>query len=446
MRHRKRGSSEFAPERSWEYPWMKLADDLHPPYRWLLLSGVCSVYFTFGLLVMSIPPLVGEIRADLGLSRSAMGLAIGAWPLIYILSSPVCGQLLDRLGVRRGIALGSLVMAASGFLRAFAGGLGSFWLAIALFGLGGPLVSAGAPKVVGLWFVEERERRLAIGFYSAVPAVGGMAALVLSNSVLMPLTGSWRATIVIETVMVVLALVVWLVISGRGPEPPTSTRPATTESNSPRFLLASSEFRIILLLGVGVFFIFHGLAGWMPEALREHSGFSSMAAANWVALGAFAGVVCVLTLPSRTERQNLATTMAVVLALLAVAVLAVVWLPTWLVPIPVAIAGGRSVLLPLIHVALLDSGPVGPNNTGLASGLWFGVAEIGGVAGPLVVGWVADTSAGFAGAFGVVAAVAVAMLLPISRLHRFTRGEVGSITPWSQFGTGGGRNQEHDDH
>ena len=73
-----------------------------------------------------------------------------------------------------------------------------------------------------------------------------------------------------------------------------------------------------------------------------------MAAANWVALGAFVGVVCVLILPSRTERQKLATTMAVVVALLAVAVLAVVWLPTWLIPIPVAIAGGRSVLLPLI--------------------------------------------------------------------------------------------------
>jgi len=167
----------------------------------------------------------------------------------------------------------------------------------------------------------------------------------------------------------------------------------------------------------------------MPEALREHSGFSSMAAANWVALGAFVGVVCVLILPSRTERQKLATTMAVVLALLTVAVLALVWLPTWLIPIPVAIAGVRSVLLPLIHVALLESEPVGPNNTGLASGLWFGVAEIGGVAGPLVVGWVADTSAGFAGAFGVIAAVCVLMLLPISRLHRFTRGGVGSITP-----------------
>ena len=63
-----------------------------------------------------------------------------------------------------------------------------------------------------------------------------------------------------------------------------------------------------------------------------------------------------------------------------------------------------------------------------------------------MVGWVADTSAGFAGAFGVVAAVCVVMLLPISRLHRLTRGGVGLITPSPQVGPGDGRTQEHDDH
>ena len=33
---------------------------------------------------MSIPPLVGEVREDLDLSRGAMGLALGAWQLVYI--------------------------------------------------------------------------------------------------------------------------------------------------------------------------------------------------------------------------------------------------------------------------------------------------------------------------------------------------------------------------
>jgi hypothetical protein len=48
------------------------------------------------------------------------------------------------------------------------------------------------------------------------------------------------------------------------------------------------------------------------------------------------------------------------------------------------------------------------------------VAEVGGVTGPLVLGRVADTSAGFGGALVLVALVCVAMLVPIARLRRFT--------------------------
>ena len=120
--------------------------------------------------------------------------------------------------------MGSAVVAASGFARAAADGLGSLWLAIALFGVGGPLISAGAPKAVGLWFGDERERRLAVGVYSTMPAIGGMFTLVLSNTVLMPLTGSWRTTVVVESLVIVVAGLAWLVVSGRAPEAPPITR------------------------------------------------------------------------------------------------------------------------------------------------------------------------------------------------------------------------------
>lgn len=428
MGPRNRGPGRAPSDGPCEHPAVTPAQDLHPPYRWVLFSGVCGVYFAFGVVAMSVPPLVGEVRADLGLSRSAMGLALGAWQLVYIVSAPAGGRLLDRLGVRRGIVLGSLVVAASGFLRASAGGLGSLWLAIALFGVGGPLISAGAPKAVGLWFADKRERRLAIGVYSTMPAVGGMATLVLSNSVLMPLTGSWRTTIVVETSLIVLALGVWLVVSGRGPEPPVSLGSPAAGSGDRRALLASPEVRIVLVLGLGVFFIGHGLGGWMPEALREHSGFSPMAAANWVALSGLIGVVTSLVVPQRTDRRRLPSAMVVLLAMVAVGVLAVVALPTALDPIPVVASGVRFALVPLVLVALMESEPVGPTNTGVAYGLWFAVAEVGGVTGPLVMGWVADTSAGFGGAFALMAAVCAAMVLPVSRLRRLTRGGVSSST------------------
>ncbi len=397
------------------------------PYRWVLFSAVCGIYFAFGVVVMSIPPLVGEVRADLDLSRGAMGLALGAWQLVYIVSAPICGRMLDRLGVHRGILLGASIVAVSGVARAAAGGLATFLVAIALFGIGGPLISAGAPKAVGLWFGEERERRLAIGTYSTMPAIGGMATLVLSNSVFMPLTGSWRTTVLVETGAVVVATAVWLVISGRAPEAPIHVAPIDIAGAAGRrALLADPEVRTVLALGLGVFFVGHGLGGWMPEVLREHSGFSAMAAANWTALGGLVGVLASLLVPRRVERSRMPNAMAAMFLLIAVALVALLVLPTSLDPLPVAVAGLRSALVPLILIGLMESGSVTPANTGVAYGLWFAVAEIGGFAGPFVLGAVADSPAGFAGAFGLVAVVCVALLVPTARLRRFSGRPVGS--------------------
>ncbi|HCV33143.1 MAG TPA: hypothetical protein DGF10_00630, partial [Acidimicrobiaceae bacterium] len=104
----------------------------------------------------------------------------------------------------------------------------------------------------------------------------------------------------------------------------------------------------------------------------------------------------------------------------AVGLVAVLVLPTAIDPVPVALSGLRAALVPLMLVALLECGPVGPANIGVASGLWFAVAEVGGVSGPLAMGWIADTSAGFSGAFLLIVGVCVVMLVPVARLRRFT--------------------------
>ena len=398
-------------------------DRLRHPYRWVLFSAVCGVYFAFGVVAMSLPPLVNEIRSDLVLSRGAMGLALGAWQLVYVVSAPVGGRLLDRLGVHRGILLGASVVAVSGLLRAAADGLVDLWLAIALFGLGGPLISAGAPKAVGLWFGEERERRLAIGTYSTMPAIGGMVTLVLSNSVLMPLTGSWRTTIVIEVGAIVVALLAWVVVSGRPPYPPrVGVASVGAGAAGRRALLADPEVRTVLVLGLGVFFIGHGLGGWMPAALREHSGFSAMAAANWVALGGLVGVVASLVVPGRTTQAGVPRAMLAMLAMVAASLVAVIVLPTALDPVPVAMAGLRSALVPLVLIGLMECRSVTPANTGAAFGLWFAVAEVGGFTGPLALGAVADSSWGFAGAFSLVVVVCGLLVVPTARLRRRTSG------------------------
>lgn len=83
------------------------------PVRWLILAGVWLVYFCFGLTMVGLAPLVSPVTRDLAMSQTAMGTVLGSWQLVYIVAAVPSGALLDRLGSRRALFLGAIIIAAS---------------------------------------------------------------------------------------------------------------------------------------------------------------------------------------------------------------------------------------------------------------------------------------------------------------------------------------------
>jgi hypothetical protein len=47
------------------------------PYRWVIFGAMCLVYFAFGVVLLAIPPMAADVRADLGVSRSVLGFGSG---------------------------------------------------------------------------------------------------------------------------------------------------------------------------------------------------------------------------------------------------------------------------------------------------------------------------------------------------------------------------------
>ena len=144
-------------------------------YRWVLLAGVWLLYAGFGLVATSLSPLVSLIESDLHLTHVQMGSTMGAWQLVYIFSAIPCGILLDKLGPRVALTIGACLIGASVFARGNAESFTELILAVMLFGLGGPIISAGAPKVVIGWF-KGSSRGLAMGIYMTGPAIGGIVS------------------------------------------------------------------------------------------------------------------------------------------------------------------------------------------------------------------------------------------------------------------------------
>jgi MFS family permease len=152
----------------------------------LLVAAGTVNYFDRAALSIGNP----EIREELGLSFSQMGLLLSAFAWAYGLAQLPAGTLVDRLGPRRvlgaGLVLWSLVQIMAGLTVS----LSQFLAARIALGLGESPMYIGGTRVCADWF-PMKKRALPIGIFNSSSALApALAPPVLT--VLMVLFG-WRA-------------------------------------------------------------------------------------------------------------------------------------------------------------------------------------------------------------------------------------------------------------
>lgn len=395
------------------------------PYRWVILGGAWLVYYSFSLTTFALAPLVHLITPDLHLSHVAMGSILGAWQLMYIFAAIPCGAILDRFGPWRSMVAAMLVISLSGIVRGEADSYLVMFLAVALFGLGGPLVSTGAPKLIALWFVGQ-QRGLAMGIYFAGNALGAVTALALTNSLLLPLLGgSWRAVLIAYALFTLLACVVWLAI-GAHPASRALERSLTATGGEKSFktfreLLRVPAVRIIITMGLFLLLFNHSLNNWLP-AMLQSGGMDSVAAGLWSAVPTAVGIFSALILPRLATPSRRYIILGVLFFAMGVAMFLIATFQLPLMIAGLALQGiARGAVNTVTVLTLMEHPSVGPGRTGSASGLYFAAAEIGGMLGPLSVGAVIDITGGFTSAFHLLSADCVVLLVLLVLLRRANR-------------------------
>lgn len=394
-----------------------------------MLAGVWLIYFCFGLTISAMAPLVPRITTELALSHSAMGGVLGAWPLVFIGSAVPCGIVLDRLGLRWSLGLGAAVIALSGVLRAVATDHLSLFLAVAVFGLGGPLISIGVPKLVSLWFVGN-ERALAMGVCVTGPAFGTVVALSLTNAVVLPLVdGRWRGVLIAYAIFVLVAGAAWLAVSGhpRGVAREPAAPGAARQSQLVVFaeLVRARPVQIMLALSIGIFFFNHGLNNWLPEILRT-GGMDATAAGYWASIPTAVGLVGALVIPRLAAPARRLTVLGGLFACAGAATMLIDNPAGPSLVLGLLLQGvARGSMMALAILVLMDLGGIEARNVGSASGLFFAAAEIGGVLGPLTIGALYDWTGGFARALDALTLVCLALMLLLWRLARATAPAAG---------------------
>lgn len=206
------------------------------PDRWtsytlLLLGSASYVCFTFAWFTL--PAYLSVVVAEVDISNAAAGLVVGAVPLTYVPFALASGLLIDRIGPRRAIGGGLLLIGIGQAARSSADGLLALLVPTIAIGLGGTGITFGLPKLVAVLFSTERAGR-ASAVYMVGSFAGTAGAFGLGRSVIGPALGGWRPLFLWSGLIVVAASVLWLLTTARSGLDRSTTDGATDRVGSVR--------------------------------------------------------------------------------------------------------------------------------------------------------------------------------------------------------------------
>lgn len=365
-------------------------------YRWVMLATFCFVFFMAGMGFNAVAPLLGTIGDKWAVSFGTAALLLSVFGVAQMLMSIPVGGLAGRIGYRRPILGGAILLAIGFLLRPTAAGFGGFMAYSIIAALGWGLIWAPVSSMIAVWFPHHE-----IGLANGLWPVGLTAGQAFGTLTAIPFVVAygWSATWWIYAgIAAVVALASVVLVRPRpafSPEAGPPFRPAglrkgiSQTMNRTNWVLQYTVFATVgsitaapvliapLLIGRGI----------SPPLAGVVSGLPLVGGA----LGAF-------FVPMVAFRTKRARSMVLLSALLA----AVFFYPIFLVnpgaapwvPAALSLLFGLFVLPVMgisIGVGQLQPG-VNPGNAGILTGVFLTSIGVGAAVFPALVGAVAGAA------------------------------------------------------
>jgi MFS transporter, CP family, cyanate transporter len=263
----------------------------------LLLLGIVLLAANLRPALTGVAPLIGEIRADTGISNGTAGLLTTLPLLAFALLSPVAPRVARRFGMERTLLV-SLLVLAFGILLRWAGALPALFLGTAILGAA---IAVGNVLLPGL---VKREFPGRAGLMTSVysTSLGISAALAAGVSVpLAQLDGiGWRGALAVWALPAFLAAVGWLPQLGRKDRPVDPSDPGSPDTRD--LWRSPLAWQVTLFMGLQSLGYYVTLT-WLPEILQE-DGMSAARAGWMLGLSQAVAVVAMFLAPMIAGRRR----------------------------------------------------------------------------------------------------------------------------------------------
>jgi len=394
---------------------------------WVVISFVVMTFLSVGIR-FTVGPFLKPVVADLGLDRPSFSLVVAVGHFLYGAFTPLVGRLVDQVGARPVLVLGTLVLGGSLAATGFVTQLWHLWavngvlMAVGLAATGQVVAAA----VISRWFARRRATALsALG----IGSMSGMSLLV-PLAMWLILTVGWRTTYVIfgaAVVVVMLPLCLWIIrespeqlgltIDGVPARAAAEGSPVLVERTDMTQALQTSSFWQIAggLFACG--FSMSLLSAHGVPMLTDH-GYHDMTA-SW-ALGvlggssvAFAMVLGVIA--DRVGRRPVLAWLYGTRALIFAGLFLIRDQPVAL--LLVAVAGGASMAGSIAMSSALAADIFGRFSMGSVFGGMFLSHQTGAALGSWLAGFLFESTGGYGAAFSLAIGLLVCASLVSLRLN-----------------------------
>ncbi len=367
------------------------------------------------------------MNKDLGFTASVFGFGAGIFFWGYFLCEVPSNIVLDKVGARLWIARVMITWGIVSAAMAFVQGQTSFYVLRFLLGAAEAGFFPGIILYLSYWF-PARQRAAATSLFMAAAPLSTVLGSPLSSA-LLEMNGvlgfkGWQWLFLIEALpAVILGFVVlaymtdkpedakWLKDDERAwlVETMNAERSAKAATSSHSIWKGLADPRVLALALVyfGTSAGLYTLGVWAPQIIKSF-GLTNMQVGFLNALPPTVAVVCMYLWSWHSDRTNERTWHVVIACLAAAIGLAVAGLSSTVVSVVAALVlvnvGISAAKPPLWSMpTLFLSGPAAA--TGIAT--INSIGNLGGFAGPTMIGWIKDTTGSFAGGLYFVAALLV---------------------------------------
>lgn len=379
-----------------------------PRKAWAVVGCAWMLGFAMFSRILCFPPIDNIVQEALSLSHSEIGLFFSLPVAILAFTAIPSGRFSDRVGPRRAVGIGAIVMTLGSLTSSVASGFWTLFLSTCLFGLGFSMAFTGLPKLVGIWFPQDRVGQ-ATGIYVTGIAVGVAIALGITRPVIFPITNSYQGVFLIWTIPMAVGMVLWWLLVREYPLSSVASHPAKGKAAKRHSYLvwknSSLWFAAIVLFFQNV--QFYTWTGWAAQ-LMIMKGASPKIAGLMISLLSWVSIPCMFLIPWLSHKVGLVKPFILASAL---GYIVAGWVAIYVnVPLgwPLMIFLGVVIsVFPLLLALPVDLVP--EDLVGLASGIVISVGYLGALAGPWLSGYLLDISGTFTAALIVLIASAIVM-------------------------------------